>query len=238
MKLLSAIIAFSLFLTDSETRLPLTNYQSLATDLDSGNELYREIHTNEFENLKIAKSVSEYIDMSGGLISKRIMNFEADSTNPNYTLEDFRSGYLEGAEVIDKGLVKVFMKTDSSSKMETEVLEIDSPYVIDGGLTYFFRKHWSRLLNGETVEFNFVTPSKLDYFSFRVSKNSIRKLGTHKGMEIILEPSSFIIRQFVDPIYITYDLDTKHILLYKGISNINNDEGKSYNVKIDYYSEY
>ena len=83
-------------------------------------------------------------------------------------------------------------------------MEIENPYVIDGGLTYFFRKHWDRLLNGETIEFNFVTPSKLDFYSFRVSKNSIKELGEYKGMEIILEPASFIIRQFVDPIYITY----------------------------------
>jgi len=114
------------------------------------------------------------------------------------------------------------------------VLNIEEPYVIDGGLTFFFRQNWTALLNNKTVEFNFVAPSKLDYFKFRVSKSAFKNINGFKGMELKLEPASFIIRQFVDPIYITYDLQTRKILYYAGISNINNDEGKSYNVKIDF----
>ena len=117
---------------------------------------------------------------------------------------------------------------------EEKILELEEPYVIDGGLTYFFIKNWSRLLNNEIVEFNFIAPSKLDYFRFRVSKNAIVDLGNRKGLQLKLEVNSFLLRAFVDPILITYDLENKKILSYKGISNINDDNGKSYSVIIDF----
>ena len=231
---LAAILFWTFGGTDSFEK---NIYKIKAFDIESGAFLYIERHIEEYSGNGIEKSTTEYLNLNGIPIARRIMNFSVDSTKPNFKLEDFRTGYLEGAELITPGKVKVEHRADINSKLETEIVKVEEPYVIDGGLTYFFRRNWNSLFNNKTVEFNFIVPSKLDYFGFRVSKNSIKNINGIKGMELKLEPSSFIIRQFVDPIFITYDLETKKILYYEGLSNINNDEGKSYNVRIDFTNE-
>ena len=213
-------------------------YTSEARNLANNKIIYNEFHEEKFSDGKIEVSITKYKDLSNNLISKRVMNFGDDLTKPDFKLEDFASGYIEGAEVVAKNKVKVFTRKDSNSTIETEMLTVDEPYVIDGGLTYFFIKHWDNLMKGKTEEFNFITPSKLDYFSFRVYKDSITTVGGRKGMRLILEPSSFILRAFVDPIIIVYALDNKDILYYKGISNVNDENGKSYSVEINYTENY
>lgn len=209
-------------------------FSSGAYDLKSGAPLYREFHEEKFSGNAIAESVTQYKDLNNNLIAERIMTFGSDATKPKFILRDMRSGYIEGAEVLPDGQVKVFTRENSGEPLENKNLRVPSPYVIDGGLTYFFINNWDRLMNGETIKFNFITPAKLDYFQFRVYKNDIVEMGGRKGMQVKLEINSFILRAFVDPIYVTYDIETKKILHYKGISNINGPDGKSYSVEINY----
>ena len=213
-------------------------YTSEAKNLENNKVIYKEYHEEKFSSGNIDVSITKYKDLNNNIISKRVMNFGEDLIKPNFVLEDFTSGYIEGAEVIDENKVKVFTRKNSQSILEEEVLTVEEPYVIDGGLTYYFIKHWDALMKGETKEFNFITPSKLDYFRFRVYKDSITAIGDRKGLQLKLEPSSFILRAFVDPIIIVYALDNKDILYYKGISNVNDDNGKSYSVEINYTENY
>jgi hypothetical protein len=232
MKYFLALIV--MVLVTGSTNYVKSNYSSSAFDLNSGKFLYKEYHEEKYSEKKILESITEYRNPQNNLLSRRVMIFKDDLTKPKFELKDFRSGYIEGSEVLSNNEVKVYTRKDNKSDVEEKILNPEEPFVIDGGLTYFFIKNWNRLMNNETVEFNFIAPAKLDYFRFRVSKNSIINIGGRKGMQLKLEINSFILRAFVDPIYITYDLETQKILHYKGISNINNDQGKSYSVQIDF----
>jgi len=223
-----------MILVTGSTNYVKKNYSGSAFDLNNGKFLYKEFHEERYSEKKLSESITEYRDQQNKLLSQRVMVFKDDLTKPKFELQDFRSGYIEGSEVLSNNEVKVYTRKNKESELEEKVLNPEEPFVIDGGLTYFFIKNWNSLMNNETVEFNFITPAKLDYFRFRVSKNSIINLGARRGLQLKLEINSFILRAFVDPIYITYDLETKKILSYKGISNINNEQGKSYSVQIDY----
>lgn len=233
MKYVLLLICFFTGIVRAEDNFVKT-YTSEARNLENNKAIYTEFHKEEYSEGKIETSITKYNDLNNNLISERIMEFGEDLIKPDFILKDYKSGYIEGAEVVGSNLIRVFTRTDSSSEMEEKFLTVEEPYVIDGGLTYFFIKHWDSLIKGETVEFNFITPSKLDYFSFRVYKDSLTTVGEREGMQLKLEPSSFIIRAFVDSIIIVYALDNKEILYYKGISNINDENGKSYSVIIDY----
>ncbi len=209
-------------------------YTSRAFNLKDGRLIYREYHEEKFRNEKIMESITRYKDPNDNLLTERIMIFGEDLTKPKFILKDFRSGYIEGSEMLLNNKVKVYTRKNFNDKMSEKILQVEEPFVIDGGLTYFFRENWEKLLNDDTVEFNFITPAKLDYYRFRVSKNSIVTIGGRKGMQLKLEINSFILRAFVDPILITYALDNKEILSYKGISNVNDENGKSHLVEIDF----
>ena len=232
MKIVLLLVSILLGINKPDTNLKI--YTSEAKNLKNNKIIYKEYHEEKYSGGKIEVSITKYKDLNNSVISERVMNFGDDLTKPDFKLEDFTSGYIEGADVIAKNKVKVYTRKDSNSKMEEEILNVEEPYVIDGGLTYFFRKHWDDLINGKTKEFNFIAPSKLDYYKFRVTNNSFVTIGNRKGMQLKLEPNSFILRAFVDPIIIIYALDNKDILYYKGISNVNDKNGKSYSVEINY----
>jgi hypothetical protein len=223
-----------IILVTGSTNYNKINYSSSAFDLNNGKFLYKEYHEERYSEKKILESITEYRNQQNKLLSQRVMIFKDDLTKPKFELKDFRSGYVEGSEVLSNNEVKVYTRKNKESELEEKILNPEEPFVIDGGLTYFFIKNWKRLMNNETVEFNFIAPARLDYFRFRVSKNSIINIGGRRGLQLKLEINSFILRAFVDPIYITYDLETQKILNYKGISNINNEQGKSYSVQIDF----
>ncbi|MCX6170231.1 MAG: hypothetical protein NTX65_12870 [Ignavibacteriales bacterium] len=229
--IITSLIGFNNF---GNSNSDVKTYSSKAFDLKDGKFLYSEFHEEKFNGDKITESVTKYKDPKNNLLSERIMTFTDDLTKPKFVLKDLRSGYIEGSELLQNNRVRVYTRESFDDKLEEKVLKVEEPFVIDGGLTYFFRENWERLLNNETIEFNFIAPAKLDYFRFRVSKNSIVSVGNKKGMQLKLEINSFILRAFVDPILITYALDNKEILSYKGISNVNDENGKSHSVEIDF----
>jgi hypothetical protein len=53
-------------------------------------------------------------------------------------------------------------------------------------------------------------------------------------MTVKLDIDNFVIRLFLDPIVLTYDMDARRLVSYEGISNILNDAGDSYFVRISY----
>lgn len=208
-------------------------YQGKAFDIKSKNSLYIEHHT-ELYNRDIQQKTTHYLSLTGDTIARREMTFNDDLTKPDFILEDLRSGYLESAELIGDNKVKVSTRESRNSKLENKVLTIPGDFVIDAGLTYFFRKNWDRLLKSEKIDFYFITPSKLDYFKFRVYSIGMTNYAGINALKIRLEVSSWILRQFVDPVDIIYSMDDKEILYYEGISNINDNKGKSLQVIIDY----
>ena len=188
------------------------NYSSKAYNKADGKFIYSELHRETFNDERIIESVTRYTDPNNKILSQRIMKFPDDLLKPEYELNDFRSGYREGSELLPDKKVKVYTREAFNGPLKEKILTVEEPFVIDGGLTYFFVKNWDRLINDETIQFNFIAPAKLDYYKFRVSKSGITTVGGRKGLKLKLEINNLILRQFVSPIYITYALDNKEIL--------------------------
>ncbi|TGK25547.1 hypothetical protein EHQ05_11605 [Leptospira yasudae] len=105
---------------------------------------------------------------------------------------------------------------------------------MDGGFDYFIKVYWDALLAGKTIRFRFLVPVEKDSFAFSVSKT---KIGDYKGKPALflrMKIDNALFSVFVKPIDMVYDMDSKRIMEYRGTSNINNEQGKSLNVKIVY----
>ncbi|MFC2135512.1 hypothetical protein ACFLTH_12940 [Bacteroidota bacterium] len=234
--MLNLVLSIMLFLLpgSENSEWETKNHKSYAYDLETDEFLYTEVHQEIFKEAKIQEIMSDYINAEGELLSKRILKFGSDPGKPYFRLEDLRNGYIEGAEVINTGVVRVFIRESFDDSLEEEILRVEEPFVIDGGMTFFFHQNWDRLVSGETVYFNFIIPSAMDYFEFRAYKEDTVTIAGRKGMKVKLEIADFILRAFVDPFYISYALDDMTVLYYSGISNVKDEEGNSYNVNIDY----
>jgi hypothetical protein len=76
-------------------------------------------------------------------------------------------------------------------------------------------------------------PSRLDQYEFRIRKRKING----DTLYIRLEIDNWLLRMFAPHVDAEYDLKTRHLLRYEGISNLEDAAGKHKKVSITYSYE-
>lgn len=214
-----------------------TNSPDLKTDSYTGfayqegtkQLIYIEEFTDRFQDGEHIETLTTYLDPQRKKIAERVLDFRKSKFAPDFTTEDLRTGYLEGAEVSgDK--VKVFNRKDKNSKKEEKTIKVPQPFVVDGGFNQFIKSNWEKIENGESIAFQFVVPARLDYFTLRVEKVE----STDTEMKVQVEPDKALIRWIASPIVVRYSKETHRIISYEGKSNISDDTGKNFMTRLVY----
>ena len=208
-------------------------YIGKAVDLKTGVPVYIEDHTEIIENGRRVGLTSEYRDMEGNILARRTVDFRKDLFVPEFRFIDERDGYMEGAEVVGDS-VRLVLRTNMQSAMSVKTLLIPDPAVVDAGFNNFVQARWESIARGEKQYFNFGAPFAQDYYGFRVYKDGEIVENGRRMMIVYLDIDNFLIRLFLDPIVLKYDMEARRLVSYEGISNVNNAEGKSYVVRITY----
>jgi hypothetical protein len=208
-------------------------YSGNAVDLKTKEKLYTDNHVENIQSGKHLSSLIEYRDPSGKVFAKKNINFSKNPHLPDFKLEDFRDGYIEGSEIKGNN-IRVYYRKNKDSKLEEKTFPIPPNPVVDGGFDYFIKDNWEKLESGQKLSFQMFAPSKLDYFKFKVGKVKLAKFRGRDAMYLKMELDKFLINAFLPSISIVYDLESKRIVHYEGISNINDPDGKSLFVRITY----
>jgi hypothetical protein len=208
-------------------------YNGEAFDLKTGKKLYSDFHEETYLNGKHISSNINYKDPSGKVFAKKKIVFQKNEERADFKLEDFRDGYTEGAEV-NGSQIKFIYRKNNSEELKEQTITSPENAVLDGGFDVFIRKNWNEILNGKRLTLNICAPSQMDCFKFAAFKVSEEKWKGIDAVKVRVELNNRILAAFVQPIIIHYEKETKRILQYDGISNINNEEGKSYVVRITY----
>ncbi|MBC7485363.1 MAG: hypothetical protein H7282_01245 [Cytophagaceae bacterium] len=227
--LLILICSFLFVFAKLNVREEYVTYKGIARDLNSNKFYYSEEHKEKLENHVLQQTLIQYKDSAGTLMAKKFVDYSGNKVTPAFEQNDFRDGYTEGVSFAGNKLILKFRKNKKES-LRTKSISIPENLVVDGGFNYYIKGNWTELAAGKRKVFNFAVPSQLDYFAFRLYKDS------QNNDEIVfkLEPDNYILRKLVDPIRVTYKVTTKRIIKYEGLSNINDKKGKSYLVKIMY----
>jgi hypothetical protein len=199
-------------------------YEEGTTDL-----VYTEEFTDRFIDGKHIETLTAYFDPEHRKIAHRVLDFSKSRFAPDFRTEDLRSGYAEGAEITSNG-VKLFRRRDKDSKEENRILDIPQPVVIDGGFNQFIKSNWELLEKGETITFQFAIPARLDYFTLRATKVD----SSADEMAIEVEPDKPLLRWLASPIIVRYAKDTRRIKTYQGQSNISDEKGNNFVMKLVY----
>jgi hypothetical protein len=214
----------------AETR----SYRGNATDLKTGETLYSENHTEHYEGGKHVYSIVSYRDVAEKEVCRKVIVFRKSRSAPDFRIDDKRDGYMEGTVVTD-GRYKLFTRATSAEADRIKTYKIASPVVIDGGFDYFIRDNWAKLVDQEeTLKFSFVVANKLDYVQFSLAKVGTETVSGIRCVTFKLAVSSFLAGLFVDPIYVAYSVDRKRLMEFRGMSNINDGEGKSHKARITF----
>ncbi|MBM9576709.1 hypothetical protein JWG45_06020 [Leptospira sp. 201903070] len=205
-----------------------------ATDLESGKILYYDHHEEIWENGNHSYSRIQYKNPQGKVFAKKKIQFSKNPSIPDFQLDDLRDGYLEGGTFLKSGSAKLFARRNSEKPLEEKTISFSEPASMDGGFDYFVKNNWESLIDGKTIRFRFLVPVERDTFAFSVFKT---KTGEYKGKPALflrMKIDNALFSVFVKPIDMVYDIESRRIMEYKGTSNINDEKGKSLNVKIVY----
>ncbi len=225
------LLSFSFFFVCAKLNVKeeYLTYKGIARDLNSNQFYYLEEHKETLEHHILMQTLIQYKDSAGTLIAKKVVDYSVNKVTPSFEQNDFRDGYTEGVSFEGNKLIFKLRKNKKET-LKTKSVDIPQNLVVDGGFNCYIKNNWEKLVAGDTKVFNLALPSQLDYFSFRLYKDS------ESNDEIVfkMEPDNFVLRKLVDPIRVTYKISTRRMIKYEGLSNINDNKGKSYLVKIMY----
>lgn len=203
-----------------------------------GKVAYIEKHQVTYDDAsgKVLSAVTEYRSEKDALIATLKTDFSKSLTSPDHVFTDLRDGSVHGVRNV--GNKKILFKQDKGKEEKTSELDADPKMdeVTFGcqGLNYYVLANTAKIEIGKSVPIVFLIPGKLDSYNFELE---YMKKNPDGILEIEIEIHSFFLKLFAPKLYVKYDLNKKHIVWYKGISNVPDDKGDTQKVEIDYTYE-
>lgn len=209
------------FSTAEETQT--TEFVGKAYDTESGELLYTEEHRLEQTDGTPQRETVRYVTPEGDTLAQKEMTYWQPE-RPCYRLTVTNPERTEVVEPDDEGVAI------ESKKSGTLAWSDDSVSVIDGGFHYFILDHFDQLLAGDSVDFQFLAPTRVRWLGLRVEP-----AGQADGqLRLDLKVQSMMLSWVVSDLELTYDIDTRQLLRYRGLTNLPNPDGGNYTADIQY----
>ncbi len=205
-------------------RATVERFRGVARGRD-GAVAYVETHEVVVEGGRVVRAETRYLRPDGSPIARLVSEYAPGSYAPEYEFRDLRTGALEavrrdaeGVRLLDGDRVKVLPVPE------------DVPLVAGQGLDRYARAHLDALARGETLRVSLALPGRLDAFGFRLRGEPVEG----GKVRVRFEPSSLILRILAPSLEGEYDLATRRLVRYVGVSNVAGDDGSPQQVEIAY----
>lgn len=207
-------------------------FRGYAYDLDTGAYRYTEVHRQTLDGFRWLDGTIDYYDPAGKKIAAKRLDLRADPQIPVMKLEIFSEGYVEAITRVDAD--RYTMEKTVDGKTRSKVVQKTPDMAADSGFHSAIVASFDRLQAGETMKFRFGVAGQLDSYSFRCRKVADTTFDGKKAIRLAVEPDS-LLRLLVDRLDLTYAVDTRYLLEYRGVSNMHDAKtGKAFNVRIVY----
>jgi hypothetical protein len=207
------------------------SFSGSAYATDGNQLLYRETHYL-FSGDHGGERVVLYQCPDGRAFARKRSRDDGNAQAPDFDLVDARVGYREG--VRRNGAAReVYVQRSAAQAEQADPLQLPADGVIDTGFEAFARLHWDELVRGETLPFDYLVPSRRKFFAFKVVRID---LPTAPPGSVTLRLASSSWLSFLLPhIDVSYDLETRRLVHYEGLSNVRDVKtGKNYRVHYEY----
>lgn len=207
---------------------------------DKSRMLYQEFHFAENPDLDLPTRV-QYRNPDGSLIAEKSMDYSLSMTAPAITQIDYRNSARISTELVPDGRspqVRVGFQAHDSNQYREETVSHRDAMVVDAGFDPFVRDNWERMVSGRSVSAHFLVPSRLDTVRVNLSQTDSNNCN---GVDVdmycfVIRPAGLlrVVGFLVDPIYIGYELKSRRLMMFNGLSNLRDDAGEPRNVLITY----
>ncbi len=145
---------------------------------------------------------------------------------------DFRQPrYGDRVTVKHDGKDRVNIRHVQGNSTETFTTPIDESVVIDAGFDNLVRQHWAALNKGESVQFEFLAPTRGEHYSFVLEPASEPEVNADVTLRI--RPTGLLTKLLVDPITLGYSAQGE-LTDYYGLTNILKNDDSNYRAHIRY----
>ncbi|TVT32816.1 hypothetical protein [Marinobacter vinifirmus] len=118
-----------------------------------------------------------------------------------------------------------------SSETAMFELRFGSKLVVDAGFDQFVRANWAAVTSGQSVEFDFLAPTRGDYYGFVLEPGPKNRVDADIVVQI--RPTSLMLRVLVDPIVLGYNRQGA-LTHYLGLTNIRKNADANHTAAINY----
>jgi hypothetical protein len=209
-----------------------TAFAGDAFDRD-GRLRYREFHDVTLDGHRKVRSVTTYRDASGAVIGWMEADYAGSPFSPDYRMIDLR---FDIEDTVRREGQRLIMTHRDGTKTREKVVEHrgDRELIIGPGFNEFIRRHWDRLLAGETLRCDFAIPSRQQVIGFRIQHEP---LGTSRGTaRFEMSVDNALFRLIAPSLAVEYDRETRHLASYEGLSNVTDDRDRPQHVVIRFPS--
>lgn len=207
----------------------IVTYRGVATDLSTRQPLYSEEHFLRYRDGQIAQRVVLYQCADGRPFARKQVEY-VDPFAPDFDTVDVSRGLHEGLRS-RSGQREVFYRETTTDTEVTKRLPAVTGLVADAGFDEFVRGHWDALMSGQSLELDFLVPSRLGVHEFRVSH--VRAAVTDGTLSQVFRLRLSGVLGFVLPaIEVHYSDAQRTLLRYEGLSNLQDADGNHYKARI------
>ncbi|MFT6122952.1 MAG: hypothetical protein ACJASG_001480 [Oleiphilaceae bacterium] len=215
------VVCFFSIFANANTALLFTGK---AYDLDSEHLLYVERH-----NIKLTaageylSSQVNYFDPDGKLIATKYLDFSDSQTMPKLRFVDGRINAKIEVETFDKKKqhgVRILQERGSERQVSEVKTEDKQTSIIDAGFNLYAMSNWQRLIEGGTLEMDFLALTRSEYIGFKLEPANLENKAETGHMVLSLSPQNFFISLLMEPIYLTYDINSKRLIRFEGLTNL------------------
>lgn len=209
----------------------LGTFSGSAYAIDSDQLLFRETHF-AYPGVRGGEGLVLYRCADGRPFARKRSHDDGDAQTPDFDLVDARSGYREGVRERD-GAREVYVQRSREKPEQSAPLRPPADAVIDTGFDAFVQRHWSELVRGDALRFDFLVPSRRTFFAFQAAKVA-NPAATPPGAVTFRLSSATWFAFLLPHIDVSYDQATRQPVRYEGLSNVRDDNGKNYRVRFEY----
>lgn len=200
-----------------------------ARDMSTGELLYTEVHFFSADK-KIHRV--EYRGLDQAMIAVKEVDYRNGDTTPAFKLKNLQYPEQQSASYIDGKLTAAYQEGEDPE--ESGEIKVKQPLVIDAGFDRFVQQNWDTLVAGEDSKFYFAVPSSQILAKLFVEQADCDESLGDNLVCFRATLTNFIFRWFVTPIKVSYNLETRQLNTYSGVSNFAGADGYNPKVIISY----
>ncbi len=130
--------------------------------------------------------------------------------------------------------ILIYCKETAGGGIKEKYIQRNSRQIVGQGFHHFIIANLDSLARGDIIPAKLVLPAHLDQFDIRVRKHQM----TGNQIQVRIEPDNWFLRLFTPHVEAEYDLNTRRLLYYRGLSMIADKSGKTFEVAVAYdYSQ-